>query len=353
MQVFTVLLNLPTLIMKRPFRIFPSVGYKNSQFRILSQIDNLKIELLHNEKLEKTILTSQRSIEIIQKLDKSGSYIAKCEYQGEIFEQKIEVQSAFQLGSSVLKRAFVFDGAKYSFFLMKDRLLLYDEEKNILLTENQYSPTEILQIDKTNYLFVTKLGTDSRGITNLCVYNTESFLVLGELINDYQIIQISPQINKVWLFKKSSKSIHCFELINKINSVFTEIKKFENATNYKYNSATKRIIIKRKDRITFIDTGDMVKYTEIEKTSNNATDKRGYSFSFDKNQIKLISELDAFRVNINISGRSEFDNFSPNLNKLDYLHVGSNLVNQPTNFTEETKQIKDKLVAEKKLPKNE
>lgn len=68
------------------------------------------------------------------------------------------------------KKFLFFNNSEYSFFLMKDRLLLYDEVNDILLTENHYSPTEIYQVDKSNFLFTTELGTKPNGIVNFGIY---------------------------------------------------------------------------------------------------------------------------------------------------------------------------------------
>src|SRR5690606_8426197 len=107
------------------------------------------------------------------------------------------------------------ENSDFSFFLMKDRLLLYDETRKRLLTENHYSPSEILQISKANFLFVTRLGSSSEGIVNFGIYNTKSFQIVSELLNDFQSIEIIPENNKIWLYKKSTSSIHCFELKSK------------------------------------------------------------------------------------------------------------------------------------------
>jgi hypothetical protein len=332
--------------MKRPFNIFPSLGYKNSQFQIFSKKDNIKIELFHKGELEKEFVTSKSSIRIIQKLDKTGVYIAKCNYQGEIFEQEIKIQDAFRLGSSLYKKAFVFDDSKYSFFLMKDRLLLYNEEKNILLTENHYSPTEIYQIDKSNFLFLTELGTKASGITNLGIYNTNSFSITGELVSDYQTIEICTKANRAWLYKKSNKSIHCFELVTKLEGSFVELRKFENAENYSYDSARGRILINQDERFIFTETKDINKLIEIPKTPNNAIDKDGNNLIINEKHLSVINELDNFELRVD---------FSDKLNLVDseYLYLGSELKrnNQFTDLNDEVNKIKYDIVGS--LPENE
>lgn len=325
--------------MKRPFNIFPSVGYKNSQFQILTIKEDIKIEIFYKGCRLKEILTSQGSTVLLQKLDRPGIYTAKCYYKGELYEQYVSVKDAFRLGSSEFKKSFVFDDSQYSFFLMKDRLLLYDEVKNILLTENHYSPTEIYQIDKNNFLFTTDLGTKSNGITNLGVYNTNSFSIIGELMSDYQTIEISPKKNNAWLYKKSTQSIHCIELISKLGDVFREIRKFENAIDYEYDKEHGRISINQDEKIIFTDTQSVNKFIEIAKTTKNAIDRFGNNLLRYETHLKIINQLDNYELNINYSNELI-------LNDSDFLYLGSELkgYNQFADLTEDTEEIKAAIV---------
>lgn len=307
-------------MIEKPFNIFPSVGYKNSQFQILTPHDNIKIDIFYLGNKIKQISISQRSTFLISKLEETGIYTAKCEFEGEIYEQKIIVKDAFRLGSSEFKKSFVFDDSKYSFFLMKDRLLLYDEEKNALLTENHYSPTEIFQIHKNNFLFTTELGTNSYGIVNFGIYNTKSLSMVGELVNDYQTIIVLPNANKAWLFKKSTQTIHSFELISKMGKAFNEILKFENAADYRYEEELGIITINQDDKIIFVDTKCMNKFIEIDKTSKNAIDKYGTNLLRDKTQLKFVNQLNNFELIIDYSGEL-------NLNDTDFLFLGTEFKN--------------------------
>jgi hypothetical protein len=325
--------------MERPFNIFPSVGYKNSQFQILTSKDDIKIEIFYMGQSIKEILTSQGSTVLIQRLDEPGIYTAKCEFEGEVYEQEISVKDAFRLGSSKFKKAFVFDDSEYSFFLMKDRLLLYDEVKNVLLTENHYSPTEIYQVNKNNFLFTTELGTKSNGIVNFGIYNTNSFSIIGELVNDYQTIAVLPKANKAWLFKKSTQSIHTFELISKMGGVFNEIWNFENAADYEYDEEHGRISINQDDKIIFADTKSVNKFIEINKTSKNAVDRFGNNLLRDETHLKVINQLNNFELIINYSNEL-------NLNDSDFLYLGTELKgsNQFTDLTNDTEEIKTTIV---------
>jgi len=324
--------------MNRPFNIFPSVGYKNSQFQVWSKNDDIKIQVFYMGDCVKEVLTSEKSTTLIQMLNKPGKYIAKCYYDGKVYKQDVEVKDAYRLGSSVFKKAFVFDNSGYSFFLMKDRLFLYDEVKDILLVENHYSPTEIHQIDESNFLFTTKLGTKTDGIVNFGVYNTKSFTILGELINDYQTIKISVETNKAWLFKKSTQSIHCFELKNKLGDVFKQIRTFENAADYRYEEDLGRISINQDKKIIFADLNNVSKFIEVAKTSANGIDIRGNNLNLNESRLNVTNELDSYELNMEYSQ-------SLNLCESDFLYLGSELRSsqQFTDLTDEVNIIKDNI----------
>ena len=330
---------------KRPFNIFPSAGYKNSQFQVLSTVNNLKIELFFQEKLVKAISLGSKNTTLIHKLNNPGIYSARCVYKDQQFEQEIEVKDAFRLGSSEFKKAFVFENSAYTFFLMKDRLLLYDETNKFLLTENHYSPTKIHQIDKTNYLFLTEIGVSLNGIVNLGIYNIDSFSITGELLNDFQAIRISPEKNRVWLFNKTTESIHCFELISHLGKNFSEIRKYDYASQYTYYSEKGRIYIDHEDKIILIDTENLHNSFELAKTPNNAIDKNGNNLIVNGEEVKCINDLEGYNRNVVYSEEL-------NLDPDGYLYIGS--IFRPSthlrDLLEIGNEIKDKLITS--LPKN-
>ena len=47
-------------MMKRPFNIFPNIGYKNSQFQIVSSVDNLRIDIYNKNEVVKSIQTNSK-----------------------------------------------------------------------------------------------------------------------------------------------------------------------------------------------------------------------------------------------------------------------------------------------------
>jgi hypothetical protein len=304
--------------MNRPFNIFPSIGYKNSQFQIISSVDNLKIDIYNHDNFIRSIEVNSDNITLLKSLNTTGKIIAKCNFNSIDFHQELEIKEAIKLGSSEFKRAFVFDNTNYSFFLMKDRLLLYNEKKKILLTENHYSPTDIYKIDEINFVFVTRVGNIDSGIINLGIYNTENYAIVGELLNDYREIKISPENNKAWLYNIKSKTIHCFELTHHTNKYLTELKSFEKFNDYFLDDGDRHIYINHDETLQVINLNNLHNSLEISKTENNAIDKHCNVYSFENNTLNCqnphtgYSETTRLTFNINLTG----DNF---------IHIGNNL----------------------------
>lgn len=325
--------------MKKPFKIFPSVGYKNSQFQIISLLDNLIIDIYEKDEIIKSIQVSSKSPTLITKLNYTGKFIAKCKIDNTIFEQNIEIKDAFRLGSSVFKKAFTFDDTDYSFFLMKDRLLLYDEQKKILFTENHYSPTEIFKINKTKFLFVTKIENTDFGISNLGIYDTETFEMVGELLNDFREIKILPDDNKAWLFNIKFNTIHCFELVNKSNKYFTEIKSFKNFKGYQLDDCVQNIYIEHENILKFSNLTNINYTNEIPKSTNNAIDKLGYVFTIEGNTLTCKNILKNYSETIKVD-------FEINLQNENLIHIGSELKgkNELTDLNKKIEEIKDEVI---------
>jgi glutaredoxin-related protein len=86
--------------MKRPFNIFPNIGYRNSQFQIVSSVDNLRIDIYNKDKVVKSIETNSKYPTLLTSLNSAGKLIAKCRFNNDVFLQEIEIKEAFRLGSS-------------------------------------------------------------------------------------------------------------------------------------------------------------------------------------------------------------------------------------------------------------
>lgn len=326
--------------MKRPFNIFPSIGYRNSQFQIVSSVDNLKIDIYDQDKVVKSIEANSKNPTLLTSLKATGKLIAKCNFNNTVFQQELEIKEAFRLGSSEFKKAFVFDDTEYSFFLMKDRLLLYDEKKKILLTENHYSPTEIYKINGTNFLFVTKVGNSASGIINLGVYNTENFSMVGELLNDYREIKILADNNKAWLYNIKSKKIHCYELAHQTNKYLTELKSFENFNDYFLDDANLNIYINHNEVLKVSSLNNLHKYIEIPKKENNAIDKLGNVFTLENKTLKCTSLLTNYSETVN-------PDFEVNLQTDNFIHIGKHLKSESelTDLNRKAEEIKEEVIS--------
>lgn len=332
--------------MTRPFNIFPSIGYKNSQFQIVSTVDNLKVEICDQDEVLKAIEVNSNYPSLLTSLNRTGRLVAKCVIGDKEFGQELEIKEAYRLGSSVFKKAFVFDDTDYSFFLMKDRLLIYDEKKSLLLTENHYSPTEIHKINEANFLFVTKVGTSRSGIVNLGIYNIETFSIVGELLNDFREIKIIPNSNKAWLYNKELGTILCFELASQSGKYFTEIKLFENVNNYFLDETEQNICINNDSVIRFSDLTNIHKSFEIAKSSNNAIDKIGNVFTLENSTLKCSNFLTNYLETLNID-------FEFSLQPENFIHLGKDLKTEVVLIDLNTKaeEIKKQMIS--LLPKNQ
>ena len=326
--------------MKRPFNIFPSIGYRNSQFQIVSSVDNLKIDIYDQDKVVKSIEANSKNPTLLTSLKATGKLIAICNFNNTVFQQELEIKEAFRLGSSEFKKAFVFDDTEYSFFLMKDRLLLYDEKKKILLTENHYSPTEIYKINGTNFLFVTRVGNSASGIINLGVYNTENFSMVGELLNDYREIKILSDNNKAWLYNIKSKTIHCYELAHQTNKYLTELKSFEIFNDYFLDNANLNIYINHNEVLKISSLNNLHKYFEIPKKENNAIDKLGNVYTLENKTLKCTSLHTNYSETVN-------PDFEVNLQTDNFIHIGKHLKieSELTDLNRKAEEIKVEVIS--------
>jgi hypothetical protein len=326
--------------MNRPFNIFPSIGYKNSQFQVLSTVDNLNIDIYCQDNIVKSIGVNSKYPALLTSINATGKLIARCKFNNILFEQEIEVKEAFRLGSSEFKKAFVFEDTDFSFFLMKDRLLLYDEKKNILLTENHYSPTSIYKINNTNFLFVTKVGNSANGIINLGIYNTETFSLVGELLNEYLEIKILPESNKAWLYNFKLKRIQCFELVHQSNKYFTELILFENFNDYFLDDIEQNLFINYNELIKYSNLINLHSSIEVIKKSNNAIDKLGNVFTIENDR------LNCSRLLTNYSESVKLD-FEVNFQNEKLIHIGNELNSniELIDLNRKIEEIKDEIVS--------
>lgn len=327
--------------MTNPFHTFPSIGYKNSQFQVVSTVDDLRVDFMQEDKLLRSEIVHSDYPIIITSLNAVGRILAKCTIDNQEYTQEIEIRDALRLGSSVFKRAFLFDDTDFSFLLMKDRLLLYDEKKQILLTENHYSPTEIHQLNKSEYLFTTQIGSKEEGIMNLGVYNTDKFSLVSELLNDYREIKRIPESNAVWLYNIKENAIQYFQVTDGAGTYFKQLKIIDDGfETYHLSEDESLLTIQYADKLLFLDIQNLQRQISIALQSNNAIDKYGNVYTLKEDQLTCINSLCDYGQKIKLP-------FKINLVSDHFLHIGDEFTieHQKIDFQQQVDQQYDHLIS--------
>jgi hypothetical protein len=307
-----------TLPMMIPFKILPHKGYRNSQFQIVSEIDDLLIDFYHEEALIQTITVDSKNATTVKFPDRIGVVHARCSYGNGGYTQKIKIDDEYRLGSSIFKKAFLIDGIPFSFILMQDRMLVYDEKKDLLLTENHYSPTDIVKVHEKCLLFKTIIGNETDGITNLCLYNLESLSGQGELIDCYKEVYIDIERNLFWLFNQHTKSIVCFEIIIANNEyVFNIIRTIQEVDKYMINLNDKLLMIFHyNSNATYCNLDNIHVSQRFDRNEHTAFDHYGNVFELKGSSLTSFNLITGVNLHVEM-GKSM--NLCPN----HYYHIGS------------------------------
>ena len=197
--------------MRVPFKIFPSFGYKNSQFQVVTIVPAIVIEIEGPDGQLLTVSPSEEQPVTLTKLTEPGAYRAYATVNGEHYEQHFQVLDGIRIGSSELKQAYVFDGMPYAFLLMRDRMHIHHEPTNSLWEES-LSPSAIVKLDAKTLLFKTELGTDPEtklNLTNLGIYSLDSLSVVAELLDHYALIWLDTLRQRIWLYSLAEHRILC------------------------------------------------------------------------------------------------------------------------------------------------
>ncbi|RYE33584.1 MAG: hypothetical protein EOP48_30715, partial [Sphingobacteriales bacterium] len=196
-----------------PFKVFPSVGYINSQFQLV-QLDSTCVYVIieKNGSVSQKIYFKEGQIAVMTDFSDPGIYRATCRQAGRVYMQEFEVKNAIRLGASELKSVYVFDSAPYSFFLMKDRLLIYDEKNKQLLTENHISPTSVSYVSGNNLLLKTIVRNEKDEIHNYGLYSLTSFTLIWELKNVYREVAYLEDSHLLWVHNFKVSEIVCYAL---------------------------------------------------------------------------------------------------------------------------------------------
>ncbi len=326
-----------------PFKIFPYSGYLNSQFQLIRFDNNCKVVTIYKEgSVIKTIDLSLSNYTILTEFQDPGIYEAKCNIDGKNYTQSIEIKNSIRLGSSELKSVFTFDEIPYSFFLMKDRMLIYDEANGRLLTENNISPTEMIKIDLKHILFRTELKSSAGIIENFALYSLAEFRIIWELKNNYKEILFLGDENLLWVHNFIENRIICYSLKEVTNNAPKEIQNIEIGNYFKKLDLLNHLYIDSKEFISFINLKDN-KIHLLDKQGDVAIDNRGNYFQLKDDTLNCKNLLtDAIKeVSYRLS-------FKLNLSQDGFLYIGKDFIlNESSDFDNAIQEL-----IERKLPKD-
>ena len=183
--------------MENCLKIYPRHGFLNTEYKVRSEKEESFTILFNGQKKFEGVVKAGET-KVLPKLNVAGEYIIISNRSNE--RHKICVENALRLGSSDLKRAYVFDDFPYIIFVMKDRIHFYDPSiETYVYTENYLSPNDIQYIADGKLLFSTK---HSDG-TSLSIFNAdklciEESLEIGEIIahsKDYKMLYVLDKCN--------------------------------------------------------------------------------------------------------------------------------------------------------------
>ncbi len=273
------------------FKIFPSIGYRNTQFQLVGFADYLTVQIEHKGQPKIQINLSQTNKTVINKFNLPGQYVATCNINGKEFRQTFEVKDGIRLGTSTLKSAFTFDETPYSIFLMRDRMLIYHETEKVLHEENEISPSDIKQIDKNHLLLITKLenASSKKGITNYGIYSLTNFSIVAELTSLFTEILYIENQNTLWLYSGSDKKIICFDLKTISDGKPKVLTEVDSVESYKLNKFSTHLFAKS-DNSVFIINLKIFAVKTIEMESNLSIDEDGNYFQLKQDNL-LCSNL--------------------------------------------------------------
>lgn len=186
--------------MENCLKIYPQHGFLNTEYKVRSEKEESFTILFNGQKMFEGVVKAGET-KVLPKLNVAGEYIVISNISNE--RQKICVENALRLGSSDLKRAYVFDDFPYIIFVMKDRIHFYDPTiETYVYTENYLSPNDIQYIADGKLLFSTK---HSDG-TSLSIFNADK-LCIEESLEICEIIAHSKDYKMLYVLDKCNSSV--------------------------------------------------------------------------------------------------------------------------------------------------
>lgn len=310
-----------------PFKIFPNLGYLNSEFQIIIFDKNInQIEISIEDRIYKEINVNSNSCITLREFNNAGKYKASCKINEIEFELEFEIQNSIRIGDSVLKKCYAFEDMPYSIYLMKDRMYIYNELDKNIYNENNISPDEIIQVNKDYLLFKTKFSKSGEEITNYAIYSLKSFKIIWELVGNYKEINLITNQNVLWIDEFEEKKIYAFELNKIINNIplcllNTDYEK------YYFNDKNKEFYIEKPDEIKILDVlSNQLK--EVLKTDNTALDYHGNYYLYLNNIITIYKSESNYLNKIEIK-----EIIRPKFEDIDFFFSGLTFqINEDSNI---------------------
>lgn len=314
-----------------PFKIFPSIGYINSQFQIINLIDNeIRIDVIKEGIEIKKLELSSNSSSYLLELALPGKYELTTCINNIIFSQYLEIKNSIRIGTSIIKKIYTFNKIPYTYILMKDRILIYNEKNKVTIIENEISPSEIIKINEEILLFKTTFKDSNNRITNFGIYQVNEYKISWELTDTYTEIEYISNLKRLWVYDNELKKIKCFHLSKSIEGQPKELLTINNVNNYDCKSIKNTILLIEKNKITIINITNL-NVKEYKISPDIAIDYLGSIYYKNKYSLTLENFFEVevkHKIHIN-------DDFI--YNKEKFIFIGDNYITKPTVDLELTK----------------
>lgn len=300
-----------------PFIVLPSTGFLNTQFQIVAKEPSLKNILIEYEnKTIKSIKIDSKNPITLTELKKPGLYKLKASINNINYEKELKISDSIKLGNSILKSAYTFDGIDYTFLLMKDRMMIYDEKSSSLFYENDISPTIIKKINNHTILFITQFKNERIEVRNYAFYSIHSFNIIWEIKKGYKELFYDQEKGILWVDDYSNSRIIGYNFYNKPIPESLFIIEYENYLITKNNNC---VIVDNLNKIDIINLYNY-KTNQFKKDKKTAIDKFGNHYNLENGSLEIRNFEDQFVGKLSIG---KFN--SINLNSDTYFYIGQDL----------------------------
>ena len=276
--------------MRVPFKIFPSIGYKNSQFQAVASMSEITIQIAFPDGQEVTVRPTVDQTLTLTKLTKPGTYRAYATINDQFHEQHFQVLDGIRIGSSELKQVYVFDQVPYAFFVMRDRMHIQHELTEGVWEEN-FSPSAIVQLDANFLLFKTELGTEPKTglkLTNVGIYSLDSFSIVAELLDHYAWIWLDNPRKRIWLYNLTESRIVCLSTQPSDGTYWQELLNVSTEPDWKLQAGNAQLFAKTSATINIINT-EKLQVISIPQQPNLAVDETGACYQIVGRSLNLVN----------------------------------------------------------------